>query len=157
MNIESASLIARKIKKRGNEMKRCICLFISLLLMLSGLLSLFACQSALTVDDAVAVFDDEIYLVRKYGDSMISPIRENIEEDLGHETEITAIVHVINQKTSVPNLEFTYIYEFSVEKDAEWFEGNRSTYVATLDGGRCVRFGKIVIFGTSPVIDTIGK
>ena len=139
-------------------MKRMTCLFCLIVLVLSLSLPLASCQKAeFTVDEAVAVFEDDVYLVREYGEDMIAPICESIEEALGHETEIVAIVHVINQKTSVPNLEFTYIYEFADLDDAKWFETNRSSYVSTLEGGRCVRLGKIVVFGTLPLIDTIGK
>ena len=137
-------------------MKRMTCLFCLIALVLSLSFPLASCQKAeFTVDEAIAVFEDDVYLVREYGEDMIAPIRESIEEDLGHETEIVAIVHVINQKTSVPNLEFTYIYEFSDLDDAKWFGNNRRNYVSTLEGGRCVRLGKIVVFGTSPLIDTM--
>ena len=139
-------------------MKRLTCLFCLIALVLSLTLPLASCQkSELTVDEAVAVFEDDIYLVQEYGENMIAPIRENIEKDFAHEVEIVAIVHIINQTTSVPNLEWTYIYEFSDVENAKEFEKNRSNYASSLEGGRCVRFDKIVVFGTSPLIDTIGK
>ena len=130
--------------------------FLIFLFTLSLFFSLSACQS-FTVDTAIAAFEDDIYLKRNYGDDMISPIRESIEADAGREIEIVAIIHVINQETSVPNLEWTYIYEFSKKEDATWFEENRSAYVSSLEEGRCVRFGSIVIFGTSSVIDTLSE
>ena len=143
--------------KRGTVMKRFV-IFISLIfLVLSLSLSFTACQKQITLDDAVAVFEDDVYLKQNYGDDMITPIRENIEADSGREMEIVAIIHIINQKTSVPNLEWTYIYEFTEKEDADWFEENRNAYVAIQEGGRCVRFDNVVVFGNSPLIDTIGK
>ena len=71
--------------------------------------------------------------------------------------DIISIVHIINQGASTPNGDFAYIYEFSNEKDATWFEENRRAYVSSLEEGRCVRFGSIVIFGTSSVIDTLSE
>ena len=139
-------------------MKRLTCLFYLTFLVLSLSLPLASCKKTeFTVDEAVAVFEDDVYLVREYDKDMIAPIRESIEKDFVHEMEITAIVHVINQTTSVPNLEWTYIYEFSNLENAKEFEKNRNNYVSDLEGGRCVRLGRIVVFGTSPLIDEIGK
>ena len=143
--------------KRGHMMKR----YLTVLSLLLTALLLFSCQgnteTPFTANDAVAVFEDDLYLKQNYGDNMISPVRESIEADAGREIEIVAIIHVINQETSVPNLEWTYIYEFSKKEDADWFEENRNAYVATQEGGRCIRFDNVVVFGNSPLIDTIGK
>ena len=82
---------------------------------------------------------------------------DSIRQKMVIEGEIVSIVHIINSQTTAPNLEWTYIYEFSDKQDAVWFEENRNAFVADQEGGRCVRFDAIVVYGTSPIIDTIGK
>ena len=126
--------------------------FLIFLFTLSSVFSLSACQS-FTVDTAIAAFDDETYYVQAYSEDLIDPIRQKMSLS----GDIISIVHIINQGASTPNGDFAYIYEFSNEKDATWFEENRSAYVSSLEEGRCVRFGSIVIFGTSSVIDTLSE
>lgn len=125
---------------------------IILMCMLSLAFCLSACQS-FTVNDAIAAFDDETYYAQAYSEDLIDPIRQK----MALSGDIISIVHIINQGASTPNGDFAYIYEFSNEKDATWFEENRSAYVSSLEEGRCVRFGSIVIFGTSSVIDTLSE
>ena len=126
--------------------------FLIFLFTLSLVFSLSACQS-FTVDTAIAAFDNETYYAQAYSEDLIDPIRQK----MALSGDIISIVHIINQGASTPNGDFAYIYEFSNEKDATWFEENRSAYVSSLEEGRCVRFGSIVIFGTSSVIDTLSE
>ncbi|MBO5897577.1 MAG: hypothetical protein J6R04_01055 [Clostridia bacterium] len=105
----------------------------------------------LRVDDVVECFDPEIYYAQVYDEQMIDSIKAKIEL----EGDIVSVVHITNQNTAVPTLEWTYIYELSDARDAEWLESNRREYVSKIDGGVCVRRGNVVVFGNSPVIATL--
>ena len=105
--------------------------FLIFVFTLSLVFSLSACQS-FTVDTAIAAFDDETYYVQAYSEDLIDPIRQK----MALSGDIISIVHIINQGASTPNGDFAYIYEFSNEKDATWFEENRSAYVSSLEEGQ---------------------
>ena len=105
-------------------------------------------DDGLRVEDVVACFDPEIYYAQVYDEQMIDSIKAKIEL----EGDIVSVVHITNQNTAVPTLEWTYVYELSDARDAEWLESNRREYVSKTDGGVCVRRGNVVVFGNSPVI-----
>ena len=103
------------------------------------------------LEQAVAAFDTQKYFIQTYDETMI----ESIRAKLTLQGDIVAVVHVTNPATAVPDLEWTYIYEFSNETDAIAFEENRTSFVSTQEGGRCLRRGLIVIYGNSPLIGQI--
>jgi len=102
----------------------------------------------MTVADIVTLFDEDVYFAQTYDDQMIDAIRQK----LVLEGEIVSVVHIMNQKTSAPNLEWVYVYEFTEETDAAAFEENRQAYAETIEGGVCFRHGNIVVYGNSPII-----
>ena len=128
-----------------------ICLLLSVLLLLVG------CskddKTSVTVESILEVFDSPDYYTQEYESDMISEIQNRLTP----ENDINRIIHIVDQNTAPPNLEWVYVYEFVGEKDAIDFEENRTQYVKTVENGKCVRFGNIVVFGNSELIDTVGK
>lgn len=125
---------------------------LAVLILTFVVLSLFSCgdkkSENVTVDDIVNSFDEKVYLPQVYNDEQIA----SIYGKLSLSGEILSVIHIVNKSTTPPNLEWTYIYEFSSQEDAVWFEENRKEYVSTQENGQCLRFDKIVVFGNSPVI-----
>lgn len=136
---------------------------ISLLLIIALLLStLVACGSGdapsevsvkkvITVDDVVNCYDSNVYYIQAYENELI----EEVKSKLVLEGDILDVIHIVNNQTAPPDLEWTYVYRFSSETDAAWFFENRSEFVKTVNNGRCVRFGNIVVYGSSSVIDSL--
>lgn len=105
-------------------------------------------DTQLTVDEVVAQFDPKTYYAQVYDEAMI----DSIKAKLVLEGDIISVVHITNQNTAVPNLEWVYVYEFSDERDAEWMEENRRTFVSGMENGDCIRSGKVVVFGNSTAV-----
>ena len=122
---------------------------------LAVVLALVSCEGAekLSVDDVVACFDSETYYVNSYDETQITEINGK----LALEGELLQVVHVIKNDTAPPTLVWTYIYEFSLEKDAVAFAENRAVFVKSIDNGRCVRLGNIVVYGNSEVVAELEK
>lgn len=109
-------------------------------------------NAEMTAEEVLACFDDETYSKQIYTAEMIATIGGK----LVLEGEIQKIVHITDKRSPSDNLIWAYLYEFSAEADAIAFEENRRKFVATVENGSCVRFGRIVVFGSSPIIPTIG-
>lgn len=118
---------------------------------------LVACNSKVpdTVDDIAKLFDEDVYYLQKYDTEMIASIRAKLTLN----GDILTVVHLIDeQSSSSDNPKWAYIYEFSDEADAEWFEENRRAFVtSTEENGLCVRRGCIVVFGSAPEISLIAS
>ena len=113
-----------------------------------------ACGNSMpTVDDAV----DTIYADGWYSTEYSAEQITSIEEQFPLEGSITRIVHMVDQGTSIVPFDWAYIFEFSNEADAILVEENRSAYVSTLKNGLCVRFGTLLVFGTTERIADVGK
>ena len=108
-------------------------------------------EKKMTVDDVVAYYDAQVYRVEKYDSQRIA----SISEKLTLEGDITSVIYIINSQTSSPDLEWTYVYEFTDESDAVWMEENRRLYISSVEGGICIRRGSIVVYGNSDVIASI--
>lgn len=109
-------------------------------------------NTLVTVDTVIEVFDLPSYIIQDYSKEQISDIKNK----LTLEDDIKKIIHIVNQNTASPDLEWIYVYEFISENDAVSFKENRTQYSETIENGKCVRFGKIVVYGNSDLIDTIG-
>lgn len=110
-------------------------------------------NNSLSVNSIIDTFEKKGYSVQIYDDKQISAI----EAKLILEGEITSIAHIVNQDPAASQMEFVYVYELSSEKDAAEMEENRQAYVQTIENGKCVRAGKVVVFGNSPLIDELIK
>ena len=110
-------------------------------------------KKALTVNQVLKFFDNDVYSKQTYTKDQIATIKEK----LTLEGDILKVVHLVDKNTTSENLIWAYVYEFSLEDDAKVYEEDRSAFVAAKygDEGYCVRFGKIVVFGNSSVIPTI--
>jgi len=115
-------------------------------------------NTVVTVESIVNKFSEKQYHVQNYNAEEIAFVAGNFSAaNLELNGEISTVVHIIDSNLSTPQFEFVYVYEFTDKTDAEAFAENRMAYVETLDGGNCVLFGSIVIFGNSPLIAEIGK
>lgn len=113
-----------------------------------------------TVDEIIEMFDKSIYYAQEYDDTLIATVNGNIANmGINLNGGISRVIHITNQSVSRddPSWSWAYIYELSNEADAILIEENRREYVDATNSGVCVRFGLIVVFGTSPVIQTIEK
>ena len=108
----------------------------------------------ITVEEILSLFDTPPHYIQEYDKEMIEGIETNINQDLTHSGEISRIIHIATQANESERV-WAYVYEFSVESDANSFEKNRSMFVSDLENGRCIRLGNIVIFGNSIIISTI--
>ena len=109
-------------------------------------------ETVMAVEDVMAYFDTQIYYFEKYDSQMIASIRDK----LTLEGDLTSVIYIINSQTTSPDLEWVYVYELTHEYDAIEMEENRRAFVSSLENGVCVRHGNIVVFGNSPVIETVG-
>ncbi len=107
----------------------------------------------LTVTDIAELFDSDIYHVQTYDARMIAEIRKN----LTLEGDISSVLHITNQETAPPDLEWAYVYELTEEADAAALAENRDLFVSSMEGGICVRLGNIVVYGNSPVIAALAQ
>ena len=115
-----------------------------------------------TVDGIVKLFDsDDDYYVQHYTAELIDKARTNMTNaNLDLKGDISEIVHIIDQSKSPENSagEWTYIYDFTDEADAIAFAENRQVFIDKLEeDGTCIRRGRIVVFGTSSIISSIGE
>lgn len=130
-------------------MKRICILLLTVLLLLVGCSK--ADKASVTVESILEVFDSTSYYTQDYSRDVI----DEIQNRLTLENDINRIIHIVDQNTAPPNLEWVYVYEFVGEKDAVDFEENRTQYVKTVENGKCVRYGKIVVYGNSELINSI--
>jgi len=138
---------------------KCISLLLVIALLLSALVacgsgdapSEVSVEKVITVDDIVDCYDRDVYYIQFYENELI----EEIKAKLVLEGDILDVIHIVNNQTAPPDLEWTYVYHFSSETDAERFFENRSEFVKTVNNGRCVRFESIVAYGSSDVIDSL--
>lgn len=107
--------------------------------------------NGITVDDVLEYYDAQDYHIEQYDIQMIASIREK----LTLEGDIASVIYIINSQTSSPDLEWTYVYEFTDESDALWMEENRRLFISSVEGGTCIRRGNIVVYGNSNVIASI--
>ena len=116
-------------------------------------------KEKLTVDGILELFEKD-YNFQKYTSEQIAYILPNIEKNgIILSGSVTAIVH-LTKKASEPGRDdwsWAYVYEFTEEADAVAFEGNRRAFVeATEENGACVRCGLIVVFGSAPIVASVG-
>lgn len=116
--------------------------------------------SNVTVQSIVALFRND-YNIEEYPREYIEEVIPNIENfGIVLKGDVTAIIYITKQG-SVPGLcdwSWAYVYEFTDETDAIALEENRRAFVnATVENGQCVRYGKIVVFGSAPTISSIAK
>ena len=113
-------------------------------------------------DDIIKALDYKEFYAQEYDADMIASVKENIF-DVGLELsgDIIRIVHVIDQsvpKDDPSSFGWVYIYELSEESDAIALEENRREFVnATEEDGKCIRYGRIVVFGTAQMLSFIEK
>ena len=114
--------------------------------------------SDVTVESITKLFYND-YSVQGYTPEQMEVILQNLEKaGIILKGEIKTVIH-ITKYGSVPGLcdwSWAYVYEFTDETDAVAFEENRRAFVnATEENGQCVRYGKIVVFGSAPNISLI--
>lgn len=113
-------------------------------------------------DDIIKALDYKEFYAQEYDADMIASVCENIV-GIGLELngDVTRIVHVIDQsvpKDDPSSFGWVYIYELSDESDAIALEENRREFVnAIVEDGVCLRYGRIVVFGTSQMTAFIEK
>ena len=116
-------------------------------------------KEELAVDSVLELFEND-YNAQKYTSEQIGYIISNLEKNgIVLSGSVTAIVH-LTRKASEPgrsDWSWAYVYEFTEEADAIAFEENRRGFVeATEENGACVRCGLIVVFGSAPIIASVG-
>lgn len=134
-------------------MKKALAPLLSLVLLIS---LLAACAQTPAVEDVVAHFTaDKTYSAQTYEEQMIETVRAGIEKNgITLSGEIVAVVHLVAEGTDEA-FPWAYVYELAEESDAVAIEENRRSFVSSFAGGSCVRFGRVVVFGTSPYISTL--
>lgn len=128
----------------------------------TGAAESIAPEAMIKFDDILKALDYKEFYAQEYDSDMIASVQENIF-DVGLELsgDITRIVHVTDQ--SVPqddpsSFGWVYIYELSEESDAIALEENRRDFVnAIVEDGVCIRYGRIVVFGTAQMLSFIEK
>lgn len=119
-------------------------------------------EAMIKFDDIIKALDYKEFFAQEYDADMIASVKENIF-DVGLELsgDIIRIVHVIDQsvpKDDPSSFGWVYIYELSEESDAIALEENRREFVnATEEDGACIRYGRIVVFGTAKMLSFIEK
>ncbi len=113
-------------------------------------------------DDIIKALDYKEFYAQEYDADMIASVCENIVgSGLELNGDVTRIVHVIDQsvpKDDPSSFGWVYIYELSEESDAIALEENRREFVnATEEDGACIRYGRIVVFGTAQMLSFIEK
>ena len=113
-------------------------------------------------DDIIKLLDYVEFYAQEYDADMIASVCENVAK-IGLELngDVTRIVHVTDQsvpKDDPTSFGWAYVYEFSEEADAIAFEENRREFInATEEDGACLRYGRIVVFGTAQMLSFIEK
>ena len=113
-------------------------------------------------DDIIKALDYKEFYAQEYDADMIASVCENIAgSGLELNGDVTRIVHITDQsvpKDDPTSFGWAYVYEFSEESDAVAFEENRREFVnATEEDGACIRYGRIVVFGTAQMLSFIEK
>ena len=113
-------------------------------------------------DDIIKALDYKEFYAQEYDADMIVSVCENIAgSGLELNGDVTRIVHITDQsvpKDDPTSFGWAYVYEFSEESDAVAFEENRREFVnATEKDGKCIRYGRIVVFGTAQMLSFIEK
>lgn len=127
-------------------------ILLALLLMFATLLCSAACSNEPpTKEEILAHFDSDEYSKQVYTGAPLEDLLPNL--DVGG--EIRSVTHLINKKTAAPNLEWVYLYEFSLESEAALAEAEKSKLAAKIENGKCLRFGRLVLYGNSPVLDEL--
>ena len=113
-------------------------------------------------DDIIKALDYKEFYAQEYDADMIASVCENIA-GIGLELngDVIRIVHITDQsvpKDDPTSFGWAYVYEFSEESDAVAFEEDRREFVnATEEDGACIRYGRIVVFGTAQMLSFIEK
>ena len=113
-------------------------------------------------DDIIKALDYKEFYAQEYDADMIASVCENIAgSGLELKGDVTRIVHITDQsvpKDDPTSFGWAYVYEFSEESDAVAFEEDRREFVnATEEDGACIRYGRIVVFGTAQMLSFIEK
>lgn len=113
-------------------------------------------------DDIIKALDYKEFYAQEYDADMIASVCENIAgSGLELNGDVTRIVHITDQsvpKDDPTSFGWAYVYEFSEESDAVAFEEDRREFVnATEEDGACIRYGRIVVFGTAQMLSFIEK
>lgn len=113
-------------------------------------------------DDIIKALDYKEFYAQEYDADMIASVCENIAgSGLELNGDVTRIVHITDQsvpKDDPTSFGWAYVYEFSEESDAVAFEEDRREFVnATEENGACIRYGRIVVFGTAQMLSFIEK
>lgn len=113
-------------------------------------------------DDIIKALDYKEFYAQEYDTDMIVSVCENIAgSGLELNGDVTRIVHITDQsvpKDDPTSFGWAYVYEFSEESDAVAFEEDRREFVnATEKDGKCIRYGRIVVFGTAQMLSFIEK
>ena len=113
-------------------------------------------------DDIIKALDYKEFYAQEYDADMIVSVCENIAgSGLELNGDVTRIVHITDQsvpKDDPTSFGWAYVYEFSEESDAVAFEEDRREFVnATEEDGACIRYGRIVVFGTAQMLSFIEK
>lgn len=119
-------------------------------------------EAMIKFDDIIKALDYKEFYAQEYDSNMIASVRENISgSGLELNGDVTRIVHVTDQsvpKDDPSSFGWVYVYEFSEETDAIAFEEDRRDFVnATEEDGKCIRYGRIVVFGTAQMLSFIEK
>ena len=103
----------------------------------------------------VACFNRYAYQTDWKGEEFRNYLKEHTDYLTG---DVLAMVQITDQLTSNPD-DRTYanVVEFEKEADAVAYEQERAAYVAETagEGGLCLRYGRVVVFGTSPILSRI--
>lgn len=113
-------------------------------------------------DDIIKALDYKEFYAQEYDADMIASVCENIAgSGLELNGDVTRIVHITDQsvpKDDPTSFGWAYVYEFSEKSDAVAFEEDRREFVnATEEDGACIRYGRIVVFGTAQMLSFIEK
>lgn len=119
-------------------------------------------ETMIKFDDIIKALDYKEFYAQEYDADMIASVCENIAgSGLELNGDVTRIVHITDQsvpKDDPASFGWAYIYEFSEETDAIAFEEDRREFVnSTEEDGACLRYGRIVVFGTAQMISFIEK
>lgn len=119
-------------------------------------------EAMIKFDDIIKALDYKEFYAQEYDADMIASVCENIVgSGLELNGDVTRIVHITDQsvpKDDPTSFGWAYVYEFSEESDAVAFEEDRREFVnATEEDGACIRYGRIVVFGTAQMLSFIEK